>query len=803
MAGTVAVVAMGTEPGVLAREVVVPRNHLRGRSTEVEAARQALTGPERLVTLVGPGGIGKTRVALEVASRRRADGVPVHTVALEALDADAARRQIVEAAVAADEPGTAPLILLDTFEHVLEAVPILDTVLRSTRATLLVTSRTRLGLDGERVVALGPLDPAEARALLVERAVTAGATENDLPEAVTAQICEEVGYQPLAVELAAARAATIGAAAVAEQLASGRRGAYLATLSGSPAATGRGGSVASTVEWTEMLLSSAAARLLHRLAVVPGSFGPEVAAALGDDVDAPSDLLAELAGLHLVERVEDEGGTDPAGPSGRFRLHRAVAEHGLDTLARRGEDRAARSVHLAHARRLAASIAAGVPGDDEARWHLTARRERSTLDALLAHLAADGPPDEGLEVAVGLAPHWLQAGPIDQARRWLAVFLGPAADADPGLVAQGRAWAAALAVEVGEHDHLPAHERAVADLRAITEAPTLLLHLDLLTHSRLQTGDLPGASALSEECLALATDIGSGIDVAKTLNRRANTARQAGDDRRAAELALRLLERAEEHGRTAWAAWAHTVLADLKARAGTTEPAIAALCESHDRSLHAGLLRPAMWTAITTGGVLSLGPDRAGAGRQFRLGLRMATEIGHHSAAVCATMGIAGLGSASGLHEQAAGLHRSLERHLAPLEGGVVPPRFLSAYLAGRSRSYAEAPPGAEAVLRPWVEVVLLAAEVADAVTRATRARAALPRSPAAVGGDAGVLSSREAEVLAELARGGTNREIALRLFISPKTVMHHTSSIYRKLQVSGRAGAVARAYRDGLLTDR
>ncbi|MEU8818636.1 BTAD domain-containing putative transcriptional regulator [Actinoplanes sp. NPDC048796] len=376
-----------------------------GRRDEMAVLRKALSD-SRVTTIVGPGGVGKTRLmsealtgdelVVELAERSVPDDVGAAVAG--ALGLRAAPRGAV-AAVAERLGGSAVVLVLDNCEHLLAAVRdlVAQIVSRCPRVRVLATSRQRLGVPGERVLRLGPLPEEDQVALFCDRAalLRAGFSPDARSRELAAEVCRLVDGLPLAVELAARREAVFGLAHLRDRL-----GAGLQVLD--PARGGdRATAVAATVEWSYQLLDPAARRLLDRLAVCRGGFGLE---ALPYFADGAEPLLAELVDASLV--VCDLS----AGPP-RYRLLDTVRHVGLAHL---GEDLAA--ARDAHARWMLDFVTELVERQRRRNPHTSPalRRELGNVQEALAWL---GDRDEGARLAA-----------------WAAVAGSDAPD--PGLTAQ-------------------------------------------------------------------------------------------------------------------------------------------------------------------------------------------------------------------------------------------------------------------------------------------------------------------------------------------------------------------------------
>jgi predicted ATPase len=447
-----------------------------GREQEI-AQLQGLVASNRLVTLTGSGGAGKTRLAIEVAVRLiDGFGDGVRLVELAALS-DA---QLVSQAVAAalglkEQPGTSVseivsgwlaskrvLLVLDNAEHVIEGcVRLLDEVLRrGPDVSVLVTSRERLGMTGEltyRVPSLTvpgtseTLTPQaalryEAVRLFVERAKLARSpfelTAESAPS--VASICSRLDGMPLAIELAAPRLRSLSVDELSHHL--DHRFALL--TDGSRAALPRHRTLRSLLDWSYDLLAGPEQAMLRRVSVFAGGWTLASAehVCAGDGIDA-SDVIALLTSLidkSLVVTHEQAGAT-------RYRMLETVRQYALDRLHESGEEAQWRGCHLACFAALAKEFDEAKEGPKQQSWLARIAIEHDNLRAALAS-SAESSPMEGLRLATALNVFWRIRGHLAEGREWLARLL----DAAPigGLKrdrARGLYAAALLAVPQGDY----------------------------------------------------------------------------------------------------------------------------------------------------------------------------------------------------------------------------------------------------------------------------------------------------------------------------------------------------------------
>jgi predicted ATPase/DNA-binding CsgD family transcriptional regulator len=362
-----------------------------GRTAELGELSQALSS-NRLVTLVGPGGVGKTRLAVVAASDNAGlfagggafvDLVPaspefvLHAVAA-ALGVVERPQDSLEQVVHERLREGRLLLVLDNCEHVLgAAADLVRSVLASCPdVVVLVTSRERLGIPGERVVPLSPLgltaltdsgDESEAARLFADRAGRA-----DADPAVVGEICRRVDGMPLAIELAAARSSSLGLDGLLAGLDD-----HLRMLSRSGSAGDRHGSLRTVIDWSHQLLDDAERETFRRLGVFVGAFDLGAAAAIATDGDTAlaSDLIGRLTDKSLLVHVRHASGS-------RWQLLDTVHAYAHEQLEASGEADGVRSRHHAWATATARHLEQSLDSTDwQERFDAVAGDLRSALRA--------------------------------------------------------------------------------------------------------------------------------------------------------------------------------------------------------------------------------------------------------------------------------------------------------------------------------------------------------------------------------------------------------------------------------------
>ncbi|MBA3529284.1 MAG: AAA family ATPase, partial [Propionibacteriaceae bacterium] len=455
-----------------------PLTSLVGREREIDHVRSMLRRRDiRLITLTGPGGVGKTRLALALATDADRD-YPGGVVFLPL--AAVRDPQLVAAEVAhafgISEPGNAPfadqmaaavgdaeaLLVVDNFEHLLPAAPVLTEVLGVCPGlTLLVTSRERLRLSGEHDVPVLPLscpDPedlanparlaaAPAVRLFVERSqeVSPRFVLTEANGAAVAAICDRLDGLPLALELAAARGTHLPPAALLARLA--RR---LPLLTGGPRdAPARLRTMRDAITWSHDLLSTEEKALFRRIAVfAPGFSLDAVEAVCADRHPLPGhpdstaldpstlllDLVASLVDKSLLRpaatRIGDPiGSTPPAEP--RFELLETIREFGLECLAESDEASEVRTAHAAYYLSLVERISSCHRDNGVGLSLLEA--EHANIRAALDWCGSGGAPGVAIQLAARLGQFWFRRGYQVEGRGWLERALAAAPDANPAI----------------------------------------------------------------------------------------------------------------------------------------------------------------------------------------------------------------------------------------------------------------------------------------------------------------------------------------------------------------------------------
>ena len=528
--------------------------------SEVGHLLQEERAGSRLVTLLGPGGCGKTRLAIEVARglmEEYPDGVwlvelaglppsgaPESVLATQAVAStlglrEAAGQPPLDGLIAHLRPRHL-LLVLDNCEHLAAAAAALAVALLEAAPGLriLATSQAPLGTPGEvawRVPSLSlperddlpaaDLGAYEAVQLLVERARAAAPrfALSDRTAGAVARICRRLDGIPLALELAAARLASLSAEGLAARL--DDRFALLTT--GNRTAWPRQQTLRATIEWSVSLLTGAERLLLWRLAVFAGGWTLAAAEAICAGPGLPQRaVLARLDGLVAKSLVQVE----EAGEELRYRLLESVRAFAQELGEAAGELDAVRERHLRWYLALAEEAAPHLRSAQERQWLLRLVAEHDNLRAALGRARERGESEQGLRLVAALWRFWAMRGSLSEGRTWLETALAGAGPA--GALPRANALNAGgqLAYRQGDYERAVAlHEESLSLFRELGDTKGIAValgHLGRVAHLR---GDYVAARALNEESLVLGREVGDMQVIAVSLQRHGNVALEQGE----------------------------------------------------------------------------------------------------------------------------------------------------------------------------------------------------------------------------------------------------------------------------------
>jgi len=535
-----------------------PPTRLIGRQLEVAAICAQLQEFDcRLLTLTGPGGIGKTRLAIAAASElgpALADGAvfvelaPIHDPALvpstiaAALELAEQPRKATVDALAEQLQHRDALVVLDNFERVLAAAPLVAELLaRTSRLRVLATSRVPLHVSGEQEYPVPPLPlPATTSAADVLRAdavkffaervrrVDPGFAVDESNAVDVAEICHRLEGMPLALELAAPRMNVLSPAALLARLER-----QLDILADGPVdLPERHQTLRATLDWSYALLSDEERRLLARLAVFVGGWTLDSAEAVcGERLDVVS-AMAGLLDASLLRRQQRRVGDV------RFRMLTTVREYALGLLAASGEERELRQRHALFFLDLAERADQGARSAGGAGELEQLEVEHDNLRAALGWLHDAGEAELELRLTNALSRFWWLRGHTREARRWLAAALERADDQPRRLRAETLRRAAVLAGVQGDHEvarSLAEQSRALYEEEG--DVHGVALSVSSIAESLLHGGDYEEAGRSYEHARSLFRELGDDWDVAAATVNLAYVALGEDDPDRAAMLA--------------------------------------------------------------------------------------------------------------------------------------------------------------------------------------------------------------------------------------------------------------------------
>jgi predicted ATPase/class 3 adenylate cyclase len=518
-----------------ATNLPIAASPILGREREIGEVLALLGGGARLVTITGPGGTGKTRLALQVAAElvgTIADGV--YWVSLAGLsDPELVVPEIARTLPARDDlfgylRGKELVLLLDNFEHlVASASEVMPLLAASEGLRVLVTSRAPLRLSGEREYALEPLPPDDAATLFVERARGVGAVL--APNPTIESICSKLDGLPLAIELAAARTKLLSPEMLLQRL----DHALPLLTGGTRDAPKRQRTLRATIEWSYDLLEAESRALFARLSVFVGSFP---LAAAEEVCEADLDSLASLVDLSLLKPIAED----------RFLMLETIREYAAEKLEVSGEAAELRCRHANAFCSLAAECYAHRV-DAEAESADRLESDHDDLRAALEWLAVHD-PDVELELAGTLGWFWMSHSHIAEGRRRVTDALTRSSAEGP-VRATALTAAGGLAGWQGDADECRALLGAgIALWDKLGDDAELASALDTLGWALFAVGDiLPGLAAF-EESLELRRTSGDALGEMRSLSGVCQMLVAEGEVDRAEQLSRELLHLARERG---------------------------------------------------------------------------------------------------------------------------------------------------------------------------------------------------------------------------------------------------------------
>jgi non-specific serine/threonine protein kinase len=802
-----------------------------------DARQWLLRAYVRLLTFTGPAGVGKTRLALEVAAQLQGEfedgaffvdlstltdpGLVLPTIAQALGVRDAPGRTLFDR-VASMLRERRLLLVLDNFEHVIEAAPrVVELLAACPGLKLLITSREVLRVSWEQDFPVTPLGlplpgrlpPPEALAqvpaveffLARARAVSPGFTLTSENAAAVAGICTQLDGLPLAIELAAARVKVLSPAAILERLQS-RRQVLAMGLRDLPV---RQQTLQAAIDWSHELLLVDERALLRRLSVFAGGFTLEAAEAVASGTEVGEghllNRLTRLLDKSLILRDGHE-------PRSRYRLLETVRQYAEQRLRESGEMDGVRSRHLEWCLNLAERAEPELQGRDQPVWLDLLEQEHDNFRAALGWSLETDAVDGALRLAGALWGFWYVRGYWTEGRRWLENVMGAPTGASGALRAKAANALGVLLWAQGEYDGTAERcEEAAGLCRATDDSAGLAFSLNLLGLVMRHRGDHGRAAEMLEESLTLRRALGDTWGVASSLSSLGILASHGGDYGRATRLleeSLALRRQLGDRGGIAECFYFLGIVRfherDHRRAAAHFEQCLRLFRELGDRSGIASSLLNLGMVAQYLGH-----SDRAT--RQYSESLSLRHALGDRLGVAECFERLAELAHAQGQHKRAARLAGAVDvlRDRSGQPGVPSPsgePTAEQAVHVAEHVQEAGRQPAAGAARR--AEAGLAAARTegrAMSLEQAVQYALAVEPSAAPASGKSlsepagSPLTRREAEIAALVARGLTNRQIAQTFVITEGTAANHVQHILNKLGFDSRAQIAAWAAERGL----
>ncbi|MGB3329524.1 MAG: LuxR C-terminal-related transcriptional regulator [Thermomicrobiales bacterium] len=823
-------VAGDEEPDPEPPAPTLPLVPLIGRDQDVAHILDVLVRDHtQLVTLLGPGGVGKTRLAMHVAARIEReilaslptqgppsdDLPPVLVVPLAAMTVPAhvmlalARQagvgiddeaevphRIIERITAADHR---VLAVLDNAEQVLDGVAALAPIVRACpNLTVLVTSRTVLRLSMEQVIVVEPLPvqageahpdaPSPAAQLFIARAraVHPGFQETEAARMAVEDICARLDGLPLAIELAAARSRFFTPPVLRARIEASSQ----ALGDGPRDAPARHRSLRDLIAWSHALLDSPAQVLFRRLSAFADSVAfstlGDVTAAL-DGPDHPHSLSIEETLSHLLDhslvRIETAADGEP-----RVTMLRTIRDAGREMLAASGEEAATRAVITRHYQTLVASLTTSTPVfGGLAHPEVTQRLhgDRPNLIAAVASLVEAGAMADAVAMVSGLAHYWLEAGQLREGRGWIERTLPFAVVASPQHVLPMYRVVTILAFDLFDYDAAERYALEALEIERRGGNAAMIAYRQVMLGSiRFWKGERAAGLALQAAGIAELEALGAPFHAALAKASHGECLLATGD-----------LDAAEPLLEDAWA----TIAARNPALAGVHASALGTVAHLRGDHARAG-------TLFAESLAYHLQPpirlQRNLIDRFLRIGAFAASRGDPIAQARMA-------GSAAAVQDRLIlgeiARQQDNYREAMAIRDVLGEDRFQAAWQAGHARDLEASLRDALAIARQGSASPVVIPSLPPPPPAPASTPAAAP--PAATTGpglvdSAGLerLTPREREVLILIASGATNAEIADQLNLSARTVGTHLTRIYAKLAIDNRAEAAVLAIRAGLI---
>lgn len=789
-----------------------------GRERELLEVKRLLP-MTRLLTLIGSGGCGKTRLALEVAGDLAGaypDGVWLTELA-SLSDPALVPREVAGTLSVPEQPGRPPedtlvdflrhrqlLLVLDNCEHLIEACSRLAAILLAScpHLRVLATSREALGVAGEANWRVPPLSLPEAGAsssadvlansesvrLFVERArsrlPTFALTHGNVRG--VAEICWRLDGIPLAIELATARLTSLAVEQVAERLED-----PLGLLNaGDRAAPPRQRTLRETLDWSYGLLDRGERELFERLSVFAGGFTLEAAESVGQKENGEANVLDLLGRLVEKSLVVAEPGSRVAA---RYRMLEPVRQYAREKLQAGGESEAARDRHAAWFLPISERTYPEMDGPGHGSWIQMLETEHDNLRAAMERCWKDGRNLEaGMRLAAGLFPFWVVRGYGTEGRTWLHRFLSSSEGREVSESARAKAITAAGILANCQSDHLEAvalSEESLALWRRLDDQVGMTNCLNGLCAARVLSVDYERGDPVCWESLTLSRRVGNRAGIVCSLMYLGVAAQGRGDHERArtffcdCERACRELEM----GRSVFAGWLMSHWSRSEAEEGDHASA-----RSHaEKALEIGRSLDDTWGISL--GLQALAKVERARGEDGRAGTMLAESlegfriVGRKREIAECLEAIASLDNGRECQKRAGrllGASEALRREL----GVPRPPGECAEYDHRVSTVRTQLGDTAWEVTRAEGSAMPLGEAIQYALRSVESSPSQIPApEPSSPNRSPEGLSSREREVAIHVAHGLSNRQISAELVLSERTVETHVRNILRKLELRSR----------------
>ncbi|MBT3273826.1 MAG: tetratricopeptide repeat protein [Spirochaetales bacterium] len=807
-----------------------------GREAEVARAAEKLANPEtRLLVLTGPGGTGKTRLALQVAINvieKFKDGVfyvplesisnadlVIGTIARQLGIQDRSKRPVSEI-LKNYLKERQMLLVLDSFEHVMPAASsVADLLASGTGLKILVTSREILRLQSECDFPVPSLslpdreheidpeqDPVtlllqyEAVGLFVNRAaaIQPDFEMNGDNASVVGDICRRLDGLPLAIELAVARLRLLPPREMLKRL--DKSLSFL--IRGAKDRPSRQQTLRGTIDWSYDLLDKRARRIFRRLSVFAGGFTLNAA----EDVCRPSndmdyDVLDDIASLEEKSLLKREASQSDS----RFAMLDTVREYAEERLADSGEAEEVKRKHAEYFCAYAADVGPTVGGLNRMASLNRLERDHNNFRLALAWSFESGAEELGIDLTIALDSYWEAGHPIE-ALNWYDRAIR-AGNTPSSAQAHALCMAGHNRCNLGDMKRgMSQIEQGLNMARGLAHAKGIAASLKLLGQWYFDSGSEKAAMYL-EECIEVAKESDLTWAIPGALLQLGELAAGDGDLERAQSLFEEALVYWEEDSNVVGAAFARMNMGMIAALQGKFEPAIAILEQSltiirqpgNKYSIAITLLRLA--SIYLKQGNLARSKVLLAEAMPFfcEIAIKWGVAFGPEMVSHCLIL-FADIARMDGSIELAVRLLGASEKIHEPIDLAMEPWRERFDDILGAVREQlgerefdAIWKEGQEMSLEQAVSYALDTAERAETLEKEVRAKAGKPFPDG--------LSNREVDVAVLLVEGLTNREIGERLFVSESTVANHVQSVLNKTGSGNRAEASAYVIRNGLTT--